>query len=83
MVLWSRSYILDLLAGLPGGGDTNVLWGDATYAADMFTIGVQGGNINPDEIPALAPMDDTTAWGAKISGKLGMFDLSCCIHICR
>ncbi len=54
---------------LAGAGDTNVLWGDATYAADMFTVGVQGGNIDPDGL------DDTTGWGAKISGKLAMFDL--------
>ncbi len=64
------------MAGLTGGGDTNILWGDATYAADMFTFGVQGGQISPDEIPALAPMDDTTAYGFKISGNLGMFGLA-------
>ena len=55
--------------GLLGAGDTNVLWGDATYAADMFTVGVQGGQIDPDGL------DKTAAWGAKISGNLGMFDL--------
>ena len=55
--------------GLAGAGDTNVLWGDATYAADMFTAGVQGGQISPDGL------DDTTAWGVKLAGNLGMFDL--------
>ncbi len=35
------------MAGVTGGGDTNILWGDATYASDMFTLGVQGGQISP------------------------------------
>ena len=52
-----------------GAGDTNVLWGDATYASDMFTIGVQGGQIDPDSL------ESTSGWGAKIAGNLGMFDL--------
>ena len=56
--------------GVPNGGDTNVLWGDATYKADAFTIGVQGGEIDPDGLRS------TSAWGAKIAGKLGMFNLS-------
>ena len=58
-----------ITGGAPGTGDTNVLWGDATYAADMFTVGVQGGTIDPDGL------EKTTGWGAKISGKLAMFDL--------
>lgn len=62
------AWILNSL-GATGGGDTNVLWGDATYAADMFTVGVQGGQIDPDSL------ESTSAWGAKISGNLGMFDL--------
>ncbi|MEA2048415.1 MAG: hypothetical protein U9O64_08235 [Campylobacterota bacterium] len=56
--------------GVPNGGDTMVLWGDATYKADMFTVAVQGGQISPDGL------DDTTGFGAKIAGNLGMFDLS-------
>jgi hypothetical protein len=56
--------------GVTGLGDTNVLWGDAKYAADMFTVGVQGGTIDPDGL------DKTTGWGAMVSGKLSMFDLS-------
>lgn len=55
--------------GVVGAGDTNVIWGDATYAADMFTIGVQGGQISPDGL------DDTTGYGIKIAGNLGMFSL--------
>lgn len=35
-----------------------------------FTIGVQGGTIDPDGL------DKTTGYGVKIAGKLGMFDLS-------
>jgi len=58
--------------GVVNGGDINILWGDATYAADMFTVGVQGGQISPDG----TNLSDTTAWGAKIAGNLGMFDLS-------
>ena len=63
------------MAGLTGGGDTNILWGDAKYATDMFTLGVQGGQISPDSITGV-PLDDTTAWGVMIAGNLGMFDLS-------
>ncbi len=63
------------MGGLTGGGDTNVLWGDAAYKADLFTLGVQGGQISPDSIDGL-PLDDTTAYGFKIAGNLGMFDLS-------
>ena len=43
---------------------------DAAYNAGAFTIGFQGGQIDPDGL------DSTSAWGAKIAGKLGMFDLS-------
>ena len=56
--------------GVIGGGDATILWGDATYKADAFTVGVQGGNIDPDGL------DDTTAFGAKIAANLGMFGLS-------
>ena len=56
--------------GVANGGDTNVLWGDATYKADAFTVAVQGGEIDPDGLSS------TSAWGAKIAGNLGMFDLS-------
>ncbi len=51
-------------------GDTNILWGDATYNADAFSVAVQGGNIDPDGL------EDTTAYGFKIAGSLGMFDLA-------
>lgn len=56
--------------GVVGGGDATILWADATYKADAFTVGVQGGNIDPDGL------DDTTAFGAKIAANLGMFGLS-------
>ena len=55
--------------GVANGGDVNILWGDATYKADAFTIGVQGGTLDPDGL------ESTPAWGAKIAGKLGMFNL--------
>jgi len=55
--------------GVVGGGDTNILWGDATYKADAFTVGLQGGTIDPDGL------ESTPAWGAKIAGNLGMFSL--------
>jgi len=64
-----------LLGGLTGnplfrGGDTQIWWIDAKYKTDMFTIAGQGGQVKPDGL------DDTTAWGAKIGGNLGMFGLS-------
>lgn len=55
---------------VPNGGDTMVVWGDATYKTDMFTLAVQGGQISPDGLA------DTTGYGAKIAGNLGMFDAS-------
>jgi len=61
----------DMTKGLVGGGDVNVLWGDAAYAAESFGVAIQGGQISPDG----AILDDTTAFGAKITGNFGMFDL--------
>ena len=57
--------------GLPYtlNGDVNVLWGDIAYAGESFGVAVQGGQISPDDL------DNTTAWGAKVTGDLGMFDL--------
>jgi len=55
--------------GIAGGGDVNILWGDAAYAAESFGVAVQGGQISPDGL------DDTTAFGAKVTANLGMFDL--------
>ena len=57
-------------AGILNGGDVGILWGDATYAADMFTVAIQGGQIDPDGV------DKTTAFGAKIAGNMGMFGLA-------
>ena len=59
----------DMTSGLIGGGDVNVLWGDAAYAGEHFGAAIQGGQVTPDGL------DDTTAFGAKVTGNLGMFDL--------
>lgn len=56
--------------GLVGGGDADAWWLDGTYSAEAFTIALQGGEIDPDGL------DSTDAFGAKISGKLSMFDLA-------
>ena len=48
-------------------GDTTVLWGDAKYNAGSFNLALQGGQVSPDNA------DDTSAFGAKIGGKFGMF----------
>ena len=62
------------IAGAPlsaGTGDaTTILWGDVAYAnANLpVTFGVQGGNIDIGN-----DKETTTAWGAKIGGKFGMF----------
>ena len=57
--------------GLPYtlGGDVNILWGDIAYAGEYFGAAVQGGQISPDDL------HNTTAWGAKITGNVSMFDL--------
>jgi hypothetical protein len=52
-------------------GDVNVLWGDIAYNIDDYGIGlaVQGGQVSPDKL------SNTSAWGAKITGNLSMFNL--------
>jgi len=57
-------------AGILNGGDTQLWWLDGTYKTDSFTIGLQGGQVMPDGV------DDSTAFGAKIAGNLGMFGLA-------
>ena len=49
--------------------DLHILWADAQYNAGFANIGLQGGAIMND---ALA--DDTTAFGAMISGKFDMIN---------
>ncbi len=67
---------LEAMEGLPrteGTGDaTTILWGDASYSTDSLpvTFGVQGGNVDIGN-----DTDSTTAWGAKIGGKVSMFSL--------
>ena len=51
--------------------DINILWGDATYAAESFTVAGQIGTVLSD-----AFVNDTVAWGLKVGGSIDMFDLS-------
>ncbi len=51
--------------------DINILWGDATYAAESFTVAGQIGSVMSD-----AFVNDTVAWGLKVGGSIDMFDLS-------
>ncbi len=69
---WYYAPDMEINAGLTGpeGGDINVFWVDGTYKADSFTVGIQGGQVDPDTLQS------TSAFGAKIAGNLGMFDLS-------
>jgi hypothetical protein len=59
-----------ITGGAAGTGDTSVLWGDATYKAGGITIGLQGGEIDPDGV------DSTSGYGVKIAGELAGFNLS-------
>jgi len=65
-------YAPDMVAnlGVIGGGDANILWGDAKYNAGSYSLGLQGGTVDPDGL------ESTTAFGAKIGGNFGMFDAS-------
>jgi len=51
--------------------DINILWGDAKFNVSNITVAVQGGTVMSDAFG-----NDTVAYGAKIGGNLGMFDLS-------
>ncbi|MEA3456306.1 MAG: hypothetical protein U9R26_07340 [Campylobacterota bacterium] len=56
-----------------GTGDAaTILWGDVAYNRADFpvTFGLQGGNIDVGN-----DLESTTAWGAKIGGKISMFSL--------
>ena len=50
----------------------SILWADAQYNAGIVNIGLQGGAIMPDDSTA----DDTTAFGAKVSGKFDIVNAS-------
>ena len=52
------------------GNDINALWGDAKFTMGNYSIALQGGKITPDT------KEDTTAFGAKVGAKFGMFDAS-------
>ena len=57
-----------------GTGDaTTILWGDASYNRADFpvTFGLQGGTIDVGN-----DLETTTAFGAKIGGKINMFSLT-------
>ncbi len=51
--------------------DLNILWGDAKFNISDFTVGLQGGAVMHDALD-----DETTAFGAMVGTKLGMFDAS-------
>ncbi len=51
--------------------DLNILWADAQYNAGFANIGLQGGAVMHD-----AFADDLTAFGAQISGKLDVVNVS-------
>jgi len=51
--------------------ETMILWADAQYAANSFTIGLQGGNIDVGVTGA----NDTTAFGAKVSTTVSDINL--------
>jgi len=51
--------------------DINILWGDAKFAVSGLNIGLQGGSVLSD-----AYAGDTTAFGAKIGGKISDVSLS-------
>jgi len=59
------------------GEDLNILWGDAKYAMNNFTIAGQIGTVMSDEFTVangFANDDDTLAFGLKAGGKFDMFD---------
>jgi len=64
-----------------GSSDAMVLWGDLAYNNADFpvTFGLQGGMISADTDAATlgltSSLDDTTAWGVKIGGKIGPVSL--------
>jgi len=50
------------------GNDMSIVWGDAKYNAGSFNIAVQGGEIDPGDLG-----EATSAFGAKVGAKFGMF----------
>ena len=52
--------------------DLNILWGDAQYNfMENYNVALQGGTVMHDTFD-----DDTTAFGAMVGGKFGMFNAS-------
>jgi len=51
-----------------GAEDLSIVWGAAEYSNEMLTAAVQGGSVMSD-----AFVNDTTAFGAKVAGNVGMF----------
>jgi hypothetical protein len=51
-------------------GDVTILWGDVKGKVGPIGIAVQGGQVAPENL------DSTSALGAKVSGKVAMFNLS-------
>ncbi|SFV90957.1 hypothetical protein MNB_SV-4-511 [hydrothermal vent metagenome] len=51
--------------------DINILWADAKYAMNNYSIALQGGTVMSD-----AFNNDTVAFGAKVGGSFGMVNAS-------
>lgn len=58
----------------------NILWGDAKYAMNGITVGLQGGTFMSDDFTEDLPWMDTSsnpsAWGAMIAGSIGGADVA-------
>ncbi len=48
----------------------NIIWGDAKFNISDYSIALQGGQLTADGL------EDTTAFGAKVGAKFGIFDAS-------
>jgi len=75
---WNSAYLYNLAGVDINGGqssDAMVLWGDLAYNNADFPVAaaVQGGFIDADNA---LDLDKTTAWGARIAGKVAGFALS-------
>ena len=71
LTLTGSFYQLNNVKGL---GDATALWGDAQYKIGNYSVGLQGAYVDPTDVAAT--LKETTGFGAKISGSLGMADLT-------
>jgi len=59
---------------LDGTNALNIIWADAQFNMGGYAIAAQGGKILGSKLTGATT--DTTAYGAKISGNWGMFDVA-------